>query len=159
MPLQDYLTDPKSPWYRPPPGVTKGTPRMFGSINAGLIISNDEGRRWFKEKYGRDLLDDHRADLNVPLRLAGILRENGIAQGCIFAPRRSDPFISDFLVITQHFVGRWMNDGPDNYDEVLDEDVKPKETVVEERVKEWLLEELGQSLSSHQVEFGLKSCL
>ncbi|KAF8875876.1 hypothetical protein CPB84DRAFT_438957 [Gymnopilus junonius] len=145
--------NPDSPWYRPPPDVSKGIPRLRGTINAGLLVSNEEGRRWFKQKYGIELADHHRQDMNVPLRLSNILRDEGMALGCIFAPRRSDPFVSDFLVITQCLSGCWRNDGPDNYEEVLMEDVKPMETAHEERIKMWLEKELGIKTSGFKGYF------
>lgn len=138
-----------SPSNGPPPDITERHPRLRRAINAGLVVSNDMGRRWWKDKYGSELSDDHWEDFNVPLRLGQILREHGICEGCIFAPRRPDPqqsgpYMSDFLVITQYFIGVWTNEGPDDYEEVLMEGVKPVETEVEERVKKWLKEELGK---------------
>ncbi|KDR82866.1 hypothetical protein GALMADRAFT_134407 [Galerina marginata CBS 339.88] len=123
----------------------------MGTIKAGLLVSNEEGRRRFKEKYDIELTDLQ--DMNIPLRLSRILRDKLIALGCIYAPRRSDPFMSDFLVITQCLSGCWRNDGPDNYQEVLMEDVKPKETVNEEQVKEWLEKELGIKTSGFKAYF------
>lgn len=115
----------------------RSPPHISRTINAGLLVSNEERRRWFKQKCGIELGD--REDLNVPLRLSQIVRDNGMALGCIFAPRL------DFLVIAQCLSGCWRHDGPD--EEVLTEDVKPIETVHEERIKEWLGKELGKWLS------------
>lgn len=58
--------------------------------------------------------------------------------------------MSDFLIITQCLSGCWRNDGPDNYEEVLMDDVKPMETAHDEQIKEWVEKELGkwQSLST-----------
>jgi hypothetical protein len=131
------------PWYRPPPGVTKGRPRLRNCIRAGLIISNEEGRRWFEQQYGARLDDDHSQDCNIPLRLNRILQESGIAVGCSFAPRRHEAGVSDFLVITQTQYGRWMNDGPENYEEVFQEEMKPHPSALEDKAKYRLENELG----------------
>ncbi|KAF8815079.1 hypothetical protein BYT27DRAFT_7201182, partial [Phlegmacium glaucopus] len=129
-----------SPWFRPPPGVDKGTPRPRTGITAGLLVSNDERHRWFNEKFGIKLPDHHRQDVNVPLRLNRVVREAGIALGCSFASRRLDPNMNDLLVLTQILSGHWVNDGPE---EVLMEDVKPVPTANEEEVKKRLESELG----------------
>ncbi|KXN84935.1 hypothetical protein AN958_11918 [Leucoagaricus sp. SymC.cos] len=131
------------PWYRPPSGVTKGRPHLRNCIKAGLIISNEEGRRWFEQRFGVRLADHHRQDCNVPLRLNGLVQEAGIAVGCSFAPRRQESGVSDFLVITQTQYGQWMNDGPDNYEEVFQEELKPHPSVHEDKVKDRLENELG----------------
>jgi len=39
MPPMDFT----SPWYRPPPGITKGPTRILDSIIGGLPIENEEG--------------------------------------------------------------------------------------------------------------------
>jgi len=131
------------PWYRPPPGVTNGRPRLPNCIKAGLIISNEEGRRWFEQQYGARLADHHRQDSNIPLRLNRILQEGGIAVGCSFAPRRHESGVSDFVVITQTQYGRWMNDGPENYEEVFQEEMKPHPSALEDKAKYRLENELG----------------
>jgi hypothetical protein len=57
----------------------------------GLLISNEEGRRWFK-KYNYELPAHHRQDtvkVNVPIRLEEtLLEERGIALQCCTASRR-----------------------------------------------------------------------
>jgi len=55
-----------------------------------------------------------------------------------------DPNASDFLVITQVHSGLWINDGPDNYEEVLMDDVKPVAIAHGEEVKRRLESELGK---------------
>ncbi|KAF8161307.1 hypothetical protein B0H34DRAFT_700383 [Crassisporium funariophilum] len=142
---------PGSPWYGPPTD-SNGTPCVSGTINAGLLVSNEEGRRWFKQKYGIELADHHRQDFNVPLRLGQILRDNDMALGCTLVSRRSDTF-RDFLVITQCLRDCWRNYGSFISNEVCLEDVQLMEEAHEERTKTWLERELGKwhSLSA----FGL----
>jgi len=80
-----------------------------------------------------------------------------------------DPNASDFLVITQVLSGRWVNDGPDNYEEVLMADVKPVATAHEEEVKRRLESKLGKnsglatflgiySIWSQMLPTGIKTC-
>jgi hypothetical protein len=131
------------PWYRAPPGVTKGPTRTRSSIIAGLLIANDEGRRWFKESYNYELPDHHRQDVNIPIRLRKLLEEKGIALGCCTAPRRLESAVSDCLVITQILQDPFVHDGPEAYEEVLQEDRKPIPGVKEE-VKGQLKKEFGE---------------
>jgi hypothetical protein len=51
--------------------------------------------------------------------------------------------VSDFLVITQTQYGRWMNDGPENYEEVFQEVLKPHPSAHEDKVNDRLENELG----------------
>ena len=133
------------PWYRPPPGVTKGQPRRLDSIIAGPLFSNDEGRRWFKDTYNNyELAKNHSQDLNICTRLEDLVVEKGIAFGCAAAPRRFESGICDFIIITQIHHGPFTNDGPECYEEVLQEEIKPIPGVKEEEVKAWLKKELGQ---------------
>lgn len=132
------------PWYRPPPGVTKSRPRIQDSIIGGLLIDNREGRRWFKEAYNYELPSHHRQDVNIPTRLDKLVIEKGIALGCRTAPRRLESAVSDFLVITQIQYGPFVNDGPDAYEEVLQEDLRPIPGVKEEEIKARLKQELGK---------------
>jgi hypothetical protein len=46
--------------------------------------------------------------------------------------------VFDFLVITQTERGPFIHDGPDAYEEVLQEDCRPIPGVKEEEVKVWL---------------------
>ena len=131
------------PWYRPPPGVMKGPTRIRDSIIFGLLIDNEAGREWFKKTYQYELLGDHSQDLNISTRLNKLVIEKDIAFGCCSAPRRLE-LVSDFLVITQIERGPFMHDGPETYEEVLQEDRRPIPSVKEEGVKTWLDKELGK---------------
>jgi hypothetical protein len=59
------------PWYRPPPGVTKGPTRIEDSIIFGLLIDYEEGRAWFKKTYDYELRSDHSEDLGIVRQLIG----------------------------------------------------------------------------------------
>jgi hypothetical protein len=131
-------------WYRPPPDVTKGPTRTRASIIAGVLIANDEGRRWFLERYNYELAKDHLEDINILIRLRKLLEEGGIALGCCTALRRLESDVSDFLVITQIQQGPFVHDGPQAYGEVLQEDRKPIPGVREEEVKARLKKEFGE---------------
>lgn len=63
-----------SPSNQPLTDVPKGQPRLRRSIAAGLVISNDEGRRWFKDKFGTELPESHALDFNVPLQLEEMMK-------------------------------------------------------------------------------------
>ena len=132
------------PWYRPPPGVTKGPTRTRACIVAGLLITNDEGRRWFKQKYNYQLADHHGQDLNVLIRLEDLVKEKGIAFGCFTAPRRLESDVTDTLVITQIIEGPFVHDGPQSYEEVYEEDRKPVPGVREEEIKVQLKNEFSE---------------
>jgi hypothetical protein len=131
------------PWYRPPPEVTRGPTRTRASIIFGPLISNDEGRRWFKDEYDYELASHHRQDYTVPYRLRELFQQKGIAFGCIMAPRRLGG-VNDFLVITQILEGPFIHDGPYGYEEVFEEDRKPIPGVLEEEVKAQLTKEFGK---------------
>jgi len=133
------------PWYRPPPDVKKGPTRTRASIIAGVLIPNDEGRKWFLERYGYELATDHLEDINIPIRLRKLLEEGGIALGCCTAPRRLDSAVDDFLVITHIQQGPFVHDGPQAYEEVLEEDRKPIPGVREEELMVRLKNEFGES--------------
>ena len=132
------------PWYRPPPGVTKGPLRARTCIVAGLLITNDEGRRWFKERFNYQLADHHGQDVNVFIRLEGLVKEKGIAFGCFTAPRRLESDVTDTLVIMQIIEGPFFHDGPRSYEEVYEEDRKPVPGVREEEISVQLKKELGE---------------
>jgi hypothetical protein len=65
----------------------KGPTRTRASIIGGLLISNDEGHRWFKDDtYNYELPDNRRQDINVTIRLGTLLEgEKDIALGCCTA--------------------------------------------------------------------------
>ena len=128
------------PWYRPPPGITKGPTRILDSIIFGFLIDNEEGRAWFKRKYDYELKEDHSEDLGIAMQLDDLVIEEGIAFGCCPAPRRLE-LVSDVLVITQIERGPFIHDGPETYEEVLQEDRRPIPGVKEEKVKAWLEKE------------------
>lgn len=136
------------PYYRPAPGVTQGHPRKQDFIISGPLIDNEEGRRWFRTCFQYELSSDHLEDLNIPTRLKKLIIDEGIAFGCCAAPRRLDPCVCDFLVITDIQFGPFVNDGPDNYEEVLQEDLRPTPGVKDEEAKAWLLNELGKQIAS-----------
>jgi len=58
-------------------------------------------------------------------------------------PRRLESGICDFIIITQIHYGPFTIDGPDRYEEVLQEDRKPIPGVKEEELTAWLKKELG----------------
>jgi hypothetical protein len=133
-----------SPLYRPPPGVTKGRTRTGDSIIFGLLITYEVARKWLEDRFELNLASDHSEDINIPYQLNKLVLDNGIAFGCCTAPRRLDSLVSDILVITQIDPrGPFVHDGPDAYDEVLQEDRKPIPGVKEEEVKTWLMKETG----------------
>ena len=131
------------PWYRAPPGITKGPERTQASIIFGLLVNNEEGRAWFKKTYDYELRSDHKQDLSIPIHLGDVVKEKGMAIGCCFAPRRLE-LVSDVLVITQIERGPFTHDGPQAYDEVLQEDRRPIPGQKEEKVKAWLENEVGK---------------
>jgi hypothetical protein len=118
----------------------KGPTRILDSIIFGLLIDNEEGRAWFKRKYEYELKKDHSEDLSIAMQLDDLVIENDIAFGCCPAPRRLET-VSDVLVITQIERGPFIHDGPEAYEEVLQEDRKPIPGVKEEKVKAWLEKE------------------
>jgi hypothetical protein len=89
--------------------------------------------------------NDHRQDINIPIRLEKLFLEQGIALGCSFAPRRLESHPSDFLVITQVIRGPFVHDGPEMYEEVYDVERQPIEGVKEMHLKK----NLGVYLSSN----------
>ncbi|KAJ6597821.1 hypothetical protein B0H10DRAFT_2231956 [Mycena sp. CBHHK59/15] len=130
----------RPPWYRPPIVVVKGPRRLRTAMSAGYVIPYKDGYRWFDDSYKIKLAEDHRQDLNIPLRLSRVLTEKRIGTGdCLFAERRLSPW-SDFLVVTQRLSGLWIHDGPENCEEVLEEEKKPIPGPHDEEVKEKLLE-------------------
>ncbi|KAG6827604.1 hypothetical protein H0H92_011143 [Tricholoma furcatifolium] len=137
------------PCYRPAPGDTKGLRRTRASIIGGLLIDNDEGRRWFKEKYDVELAD-HRyngRDINVNLRIRRLLEEEGIdAYHICTAPRRFES-VCGFLIITHIERGPFIREGPEAYEEVYDEVLKPVPGLKEEQVRADLLLKLGIRMS------------
>jgi hypothetical protein len=116
---------------------------MAHSIVFGFLIDNEDGRAWYKKTYNRELRSDHREDLGIPLRLEKLVIEKGMAFGCCPAPRRLE-LIDDYLVITQIERGPFIFDGPETYDEVLEEDRRPIPGLKEEKVKNWLEKEVGK---------------
>ncbi|KAF5378132.1 hypothetical protein D9615_007570 [Tricholomella constricta] len=132
------------PFYRPPSSVVTGRRRTRSCIIGGLLIDNDEGRRWFKDTYNIELADHHREDMNVRLRLIPLLKEKNIdAYSCHTAPRRLEGVVCDWLIVTHIQLGPFVHSGPDYYEEVYDEDVKPVPGVKEEKVKAQLKKEIG----------------
>ena len=131
------------PWYRPPPEVTKGPKRMENCIIFGLLIDNEEGRAWFKKTYNCELKSDHSQDITIPIELEDLVKEKDMAFGCNPVQRRLELEL-DFLVITQIERGPFIHDGPEAYDEVLQEDRRPIPGQKEEKVKAWLENELGK---------------
>ena len=90
------------------------------------IKLNEEGRRWFSEKFGIELADHGRQDANITLRLRPIFREKQIPYQCRWVPRRLDTR-DDIMIITQCLQGQWEHIGPINYSEITEEDRKPIE--------------------------------
>jgi hypothetical protein len=121
---------------------------MQNFIISGPLIDNEKGRSWFKKRFKYELSSDHLEDLNIPTRLKKFVTDKGIAFGCCAAPRRLDPFVCDFLVITDIQIGPFVNDGPDGYEEVLQTDLRPIPGVKDEEAKAWLLKELGKQIAS-----------
>ncbi|KAK7012859.1 hypothetical protein R3P38DRAFT_1563516 [Favolaschia claudopus] len=81
---------------------------MYG----GLTISNEEGVRWLKEKYGISLAKDHSEDGTVRLALQDLLMdEEGWPFDVHYAPPKepsADGHSScDFLAVTQIENGVW----------------------------------------------------
>ena len=131
------------PYYRPHPSITKGPKRISRSIVFGFLIDNEDGRAWFKKTSGIELKSNHSQDLSIPLKLDNLVKEMDMAFGCCPAPRRLE-LVSDCLVITQIDPGPFIHDGPETYDEVLEEDRRPVPGVNEEKVKAWLENEVGK---------------
>lgn len=103
----------------------------MASIIFGLLISNDEGRKWIKDAYNYELASHLRQDYTMSYRLKQLVQEKGIAFGCCMAPCRLESAVRDFLVITQILEGPFIHDGPYGYEEVLQEDRKPILSVLE----------------------------
>ena len=116
---------------------------MLDSIIFDLLIDNEDGRAWFKKACNYELPCNHKQDLNIPFRLNHIVIEKNMAFGCCPAPRRLE-LVSDCLVITQIERGPFIHDGPESYDEVLQEDRRPIPGVKEKKVKAWLEKEVGK---------------
>ena len=131
------------PWYHPPAGVTKGPTRFLDSIIFSILIDNEEGHAWFKKVYDCELDSDHSQDLSITIQLDDLVIEKGISFGCCPAPRRLE-VVSDFLVITQIERGPFIHDGPEAYDKVLQDDLRPIPGVKEKNVKAWLEKEVGK---------------
>ena len=131
------------PNYRPHPSITKGPKRRSRSIVFGFLINYDDGRAWVKKTYGFELNSDHSQDLGIPLKLNILVKEKDMGFGCCPAPRRLE-LVSDCLIITQINRGPFIHDGPETYDEVLEEDLRPVPGVKEEQVKAWLEKEVGK---------------
>jgi hypothetical protein len=129
-----YVNQPPPSWYRPPPGVTKGPKRSQEYIIFGLFIDNEEGRVWFKKTYEYELPFDHTEDLSIAMKLDDVVKKKALRGA---APRRLE-LVSDFLVIAQIEDGPFTHDGPQRYDEVLQEDRRPIPGQKEETVKAWL---------------------
>ncbi|KAF5378109.1 hypothetical protein D9615_007563 [Tricholomella constricta] len=123
------------------------TPQASGPFYLRVRVcvkGNDEGRRWFKDTYNIELADHHRQDGNVRLRLNPLLKEKNIdAYSCHTAPRRLEGVICDWLIVTQILLGPFVHNGPDYYEEVYDEKMKPVPGVKEEKVKAQLKKEFG----------------
>ena len=66
-----------------------------------------------------------------------------MAFGCCFTPRRLE-LASDVLIITQIERVPFTHDGPQAYDEVLQEDRWPIPGQKEEKVKAWVEDEVGK---------------
>ena len=115
----------------------------YDFIIFGILFNNEDGRTWFKEAYNFQLPSDHKRDLSVPIQLDGLLKKEGIAFGCCTAPRRLE-LVSDFLVITQIECGSFIHDGPETYNEVVQEDLRPVPGVKDEEVKAWIEKEVGK---------------
>ena len=113
------------------------------AIVFGLLIDNEEGRTWFKKTYDYELRSDHKQDLSIPIHLGDLVKEKDMAFGCCFAPRRLE-LVSDVLIITQIERGPFTHDGPQAYDEVLQENRRPIPGQKEEKVKTWLENEVGK---------------
>lgn len=131
------------PCYRPPPGVMKGPTRMSDSIVFGFLIDNEDGRAWFNKSFKLQLPSNHQLDLNIPFRLNELVIKKDMAFGCCSASRRLE-VVSDCLIITQIIRGPFIHDGPETYDEVVQEDLRPIPGLKEEKVKAWLEEEVGK---------------
>ncbi|KAG6815460.1 hypothetical protein H0H87_001609 [Tephrocybe sp. NHM501043] len=135
------------PWYRPPPHVTEGPSRAASSIIGGLLIDNDEGRRWFKAHFDKELASDHCQDLSIAVALDRLIKELNInAFACSCAPRRLESAVFDFIIVTYIENGHFIHNGPETYDEVCD-DRKP----IPGRAEEELKEELSVKLRVYHV--------
>ncbi|KAG6855275.1 hypothetical protein H0H87_005617, partial [Tephrocybe sp. NHM501043] len=105
--------------------ITKGPKHLATSIISGLLIDNDEGYRWFKEKFNAKLTSDHSEHINVNLQLINTMAQKDIPLNCVTAPCRLESAVSNFLTITHVQTGCFVHNVPEAYDEVYDEDKKP----------------------------------
>lgn len=135
----------------PVPDDKKGTLRQRSCIIGGLLIENDEGRRWFKDTFGHELASDHTEDISVMVALWRKLDPDGMdtptvclvsqCHGCHSNGHNAQCFVFDFLVITYIEPGPFWHDGVNDCDFVLDEQLKPcpgvKETEVKQQLKEF----------------------
>ena len=111
-------------------------PNAWKIIIFGLLIDNEDGHARFKKTYYCELL------LVIPIELEDLVKEKDPAFGCNPVQRRLELEL-DFLVITQIERGPFAHDGPEAYDEVLQEDRNPIPNQ-EEKIKAWLENELGK---------------
>ena len=93
-----------------------------------------------------ELQKDHKQDLSVPIQLDGLVKEKDVAFGCCSGLE----LVSDVLVmnvIRVRLITNWtwsFYDGPQSYDEVLQEDRRPILSQKEEKLKAWLENEVGK---------------
>ncbi|KAJ6553850.1 hypothetical protein B0H10DRAFT_1968129 [Mycena sp. CBHHK59/15] len=145
-----------SPSHNSPPSTARRTSyQMVG----GILISNEEGVRWFEQTYGRELPKDHRTDASVRMELERILTEvEGEPLGVEYAPRRDTPWY-DFLAATQLERGIWEHGNPDGIDEVSLPGQQMKGDSAREEQMRGILRKLGlqpgEFNSSHCVLFSV----
>ncbi|KAJ7741277.1 hypothetical protein B0H16DRAFT_1464473 [Mycena metata] len=122
-----------------PPSAGRFSYKMIG----GILISNEDGVRWFEKTYGTELRKDHSADASVRVELERILtEEKGQPFGVEYAPRRGAPWY-DFLATTQVEKGVWEHYEPRGTDEVLLPEHQMKgDSAREEQMRE-ILRKLG----------------
>jgi len=91
-------------------------------IIGGLVIPCAEARAWFKRVYNVDLAEDHSQDISIPWCLEDYAQERGYPSSIELAFRLDAP--PDFLLVTQRAYGRFLNTGPPDVEEVLQDDLK-----------------------------------
>jgi hypothetical protein len=111
--------------------------------NFGLLIDSEDGRAWIKKAYNCELRSDHSQDIIIPVQHNDLVKEKDMAFGCSPVQRRLE-LVLHFLVFTQIERGPFIHDGPKTYDEVLQDDRRPIPGQKEEKVKAWLVNEVGK---------------
>ncbi|KAF7361218.1 hypothetical protein MSAN_01153900 [Mycena sanguinolenta] len=101
----------------------------------GIYIPNEEGIRWFEQKYDFKLPEDHSGDASVRMNLGGILEDEGHPFGVEYVPGPPGTPWCDFLAVTHWETRDWEYAGPESVGEVTDPERQFKDSPREEEVR------------------------